>query len=123
MTILDTNVLSEVMAPSPADAPLVWIERRRAVDPVFITSITVAEILYGVEILPAGKRRERLNAETQAMFAQDFGGQILFFDEQAARDFAKIASSRGKFGRPIADFACQNAAISAVQWAALATRY
>ena len=122
MTILDTNVLSEVMAPSPADAPLVWIERRRAVDPVFITSITVAEILYGVEILPAGKRRERLNAEAEAMFAQDFGGQILFFDEQAARAFAQIASSRRKLGRPIAEFDAQIAAIASVHGAALATR-
>ena len=104
MTILDTNVLVEVMAPSPAHAPLVWIERRRAVDPVFITAITVAEILYGIEILPAGKRRERLNAEAQAMFAQDFGGQILFFDDQASPAFAQIASSRRKLGRPIAEF-------------------
>ncbi len=122
MTILDTNVLLEIMAPSPADAPLVWIERRRAVDPVFITSITVAEILYGIEILPAGKRRERLNAETEAMFAQDFGGQILFFDEQAARAFAQIASSRRKLGRPIAEFDAQIAAIAAAHGAALATR-
>ena len=122
MTILDTNVLLEIMAPSPADAPLVWIERRRAVDPVFITSITVAEILYGIEILPAGKRRARLNAEAEAMFAQDFAGQILFFDEQAARAFAQIASSRRKLGRPIAEFDAQIAAIAAAHGAALATR-
>jgi len=92
------------------------------VDPVFITSITVAEILYGVEILPAGKRRERLNAETEAMFAQDFGGQILFFDEQAARAFAQIASARRKLGRPIAELDAQIAAIASVHGAALATR-
>jgi toxin FitB len=122
VTILDTNVLSEVMGTSPSEAALVWIARRQLADELFITSITVGEILYGIELLPAGKRRERLNAEAEAMFAQDFSGQILAFDEQAARAFAKIASSRRKIGRPIAEFDAQIAAIATLHGAALATR-
>lgn len=62
-----------------------------------------------------------MNAEAEAMFAQNFGGQILFFDEQAARAFAKIASSRRKLGRPIAEFDAQIAAIAFVHGAALAS--
>jgi toxin FitB len=122
MTILDTNVLSEVMAPAPANAPLLWIERRRAVDQVFITSITVAEILYGVELLPAGKRHDKLKSEAEEMFAQDFAGNILSFDERAAREFALIASSRRTIGRPITEFDAQIAAIASVHSASLATR-
>ena len=122
MTILDTNVLSEVMATSPSEAALVWIARRQLADELFITSITVGEILYGIELLPAGKRREKLNAEAEAMFAQDFSGQILVFDEQAARAFAKIASSRRKIGRPIGEFDAQIAAVASLHGAALATR-
>ena len=103
------------MATSPSEAALIWIARRQLADELFITSITVGEILYGIELLPAGKRRE-------AMFAQDFSGQILVFDEQAARAFAKIASSRRKIGRPIAEFDAQIAAIARVHGSALATR-
>jgi predicted nucleic acid-binding protein len=122
VTVLDTNVVSEIMASSPSGAALAWIKKRRAADDLFITTITIAEILYGIELLPAGKRREGLNSEAEAMFAQDFAGRILEFNEQAARHFARIASSRRKAGRPIAEFDAQIAAIAHVNEAVLATR-
>ncbi|MBO0911686.1 MAG: type II toxin-antitoxin system VapC family toxin [Acidobacteria bacterium] len=121
MTILDTNVVSETMASSPSRAVLSWIARRRAADELFTTAITVAEILYGIELLPHGKKRNKLNSEAEAMFAEDFAGRILQFDEQAARVFAHIASSRRKSGRPIAAFDAQIAAIADVRGAAVAT--
>ena len=122
MTIIDTNVVSEMMASSPSDAVLAWIGKARMADDLFITTITVAEIFYGVELLPAGKRRDKLNSEAEATFRQDFGGRILEFDEMAARQFAQIASSRRKAGRPIAEFDAQIAAIAHVHGAVLATR-
>jgi toxin FitB len=122
VTILDTNVVSEVMASSPSSAALAWIAKRRVADDLFITTITVAEVLYGIELIPAGKRREKLNSEAEAMFAQDFAGRILEFNEQAARRFAKVASSRRKAGRPIAEFDAQIASIAHVYGAVLATR-
>ena len=122
MTILDTNVLSEVMAASPSAVALAWISNRRLVDPLFISTITVAEILYGIEILAPGKRREKLSAEAEAMFAEDFAGRILVFDEQAARSFSQIAAERRRRGRPIAEFDAQIAAIAHVHGASLATR-
>ena len=122
MTILDTNVLSEIMATSPSAAALKWIKNRRLADRVVITSITVAEILYGIELLASGKRRDKLSAEAEAMFAEDFGADVLMFDEQAARSFARIAANRRKAGRPIAEMDAQIAAIAHVHGATLATR-
>ena len=122
MTILDTNVISEVMATAPFEAALKWISKRRAVDELFITTISIAEVLYGIELLAPGKRRDKLSAEAKAMFAEDFADKILVFDEHAARSFSQIAAQRRKRGRPIAEFDAQIAAISQVHSAALATR-
>lgn len=122
MTILDTNVVSEVMLSSPAAAVVAWFSRVRAVDEMFLTTITVAEILYGVELLPVGKRRENLKRDAEAMFTEDYSGHILSFDERAGRAFATIASSRRKVGRPMAEFDAQIAAIASVHGAVLATR-
>lgn len=122
VTILDTNVLSEMMSSSPSNAPLAWIAKARMADKLFITTITVAEILYGVELLPPGRRRDKLNSEAEATFRLDFGGRILEFDEMAARQFAQIAATRRKAGRPIAEFDAQIAAIARVHGAIVATR-
>jgi toxin FitB len=122
MTVLDTNVVSEVMHSSPSSAVLAWFSRMRAVDELFLTTITIAEILYGIELLPIGKRRDSLKSDAEAMFTQDYSARIVAFDEAAARAFAKIASSRRKSGRPIAEFDAQIAAIVSVHSATLATR-
>ncbi len=71
---------------------------------VFITTITQAEVLYGVEVLPAGKRRTRLQAAMEELFSADFEGRILPFDEESARLFAKIVGGREAMGRPISQF-------------------
>jgi predicted nucleic acid-binding protein len=122
VTILDTNVLSEIMAPSPSTAALRWIKNQRLADKVVITSITVAEIMYGIELLAAGRRRDKLGAEAETMFAEDFAGDILTFDEQAARSFSRIAANRRKQERPLAEMDAQIAAIAHVHGALLATR-
>lgn len=122
MTILDTNVVSELMASSPAAAVLDWIERLRTADELFLTAVTVAEILYGVELLPKGKRRDKLTLDAEAMFAEDYSGRVLVFDEAAAHSFAQIAVSRRRIGRPIAELDAQIAAIASVHDATLATR-
>jgi len=85
---------------------------------LFTTTISIAEILYGLELLPGGKLR--LSAE--AMFARLFTGRVLIFDEAAARAFLSIAVERPLRGRPITMFDAQIAAIARVHGAALATR-
>lgn len=121
MLILDTNVISEVMQSTPSPRVMEWWSQYRAAE-LFTSTITLAEILYGIELLPKGKRHDRLLSEAEAMFAQDFSGRILPFDEDAARAFPEIAAGRRSQGRPIAEFDAQIAAIARSRNAALATR-
>jgi predicted nucleic acid-binding protein len=120
--ILDTNVLSELMTPAPAPKVVSWVANQRSLDTVFVSTITVAEILYGIALLPAGKRRDKLEFEAEAMFSEDFAGRILSFEEESARAFSRIASRQRKRGAHMADFDAQIAAIAQVHGAALATR-
>jgi toxin FitB len=121
MLILDTNVISEIMQPSPSPRVLDWWLQQQTGE-LFTSTVSEAEILYGIELLPKGKRRDRLLAEAEAMFNEDFAGRILPFDEEAARAFAEIAAARRTQGRPIAEFDAQIAAIARTHRAALATR-
>ena len=109
------------MKPSPTPAVTAWVSTQAA-DELFTTCITIAEILYGVELLPEGKRRDQLQEQAEATFAQDFAGQILSFDETSARWFAAIAASRRGQGRPIGTADAQIAAIVRSHNAVLATR-
>jgi toxin FitB len=121
MIVLDTNVLSESLRPAPAESVLRWLAGQ---DPlaIFTTAITQAELLYGVELLPAGKRRSRLSSAIEKMFADEFPRRILAFDEEAARAFPKLTARRGALGRPISQFDAMIASICLSHGAVLATR-
>ena len=121
MIILDTNVISELMRPEPSSVVTAWVAKR-PVQELFTTSITEAEIFYGIELLTKGKRREALRAAAEAMFAEDFRGRIFAFGSEAARAFSKIAAHRRQLGKPISNADAQVAAIARVQKARLATR-
>lgn len=121
MIVLDTNVLSELMRATPDPQVEHWIARRPA-SSLFVTTITQAEILYGVALLPSGKRRDRLRVAVDGLFEQDFAERLLPFDEAAAREFADIASGRKRRGSPISQFDAQIAAIAKSRGAELATR-
>ena len=110
MIVLDTNVVSELMKPAPAYAVAAWIGARPT-QSLYTTSITQAEILHGVMLLPDGKRREALEAAAHAMFREDFAGRILAFGADAALPYAQIAVDRRAAGRPISQFDAQIAAI------------
>jgi predicted nucleic acid-binding protein len=121
MIILDTNVLSELMRPKPSAQVVSWVEEQPAAE-LFTTSITEAEIFYGIELLAKGKRREGLLAAADAMFDEDFTGRILDFDSDAARVFSRIATRRRALGQPISHPDAQIAAIAQLRSALLATR-
>jgi len=121
MIILDTNVLSELMRPRPLPRVAAWVAKQPASE-LFTTSITEAEVFYGIELLTRGKRREGLLAAAEAMFAEDFAGRVFGFDSEAARAFSRIAAGRRSLGRPISQADAQIAAIAQVQSAKLATR-
>lgn len=121
MIILDTNVLSELMRSQPNEIVLRWIGTHKATE-LFITALTQAEILYGLELLPQGKRKTALKQAAQSMFDLDFARRIISFDSDAARQFVIIAAKRKKLGRPISQVDAQIAALASAYNAMLATR-
>jgi toxin FitB len=120
--IADTNVVSELMLPVPSERVRTWITEQRVQDEVWLTAVNVAEIVYGIELLPKGKRRDDLLLAAEAMLATEFVDRILPFDEPAARAFGEIAAARRLLGRPISEFDAQIASIARTNDATLATR-
>lgn len=121
MIVLDTNVVSELMRPNPSSKVVDWVAAQ-AVPRLFISTVSEAELRYGVQILPAGERRTRLLNEVEGMLAEDFAGRILPFDSAAAHAYALIAAARRAVGRPINHADCQIAAIARCRGASVATR-
>lgn len=121
MIVLDTTVLSELMRGAPADAVTRWFAGQPAAA-LYTTAITECEILLGIQLLPAGKRRRALESAAAAMFQEDFAGRVLPFARDAARRYADIAAARQRAGHPIAAFDAQIAAITQAAGATLATR-
>lgn len=121
MIVLDTNILSELIRKSPAPSVVAWL---KGLEPAiaFTTTVTEAEMLYGVRILPVGERRATLERALMSMFAEDFERRVLPFDGAAADRYADIASLRRAAGRPISQFDAQIAAIALSRGATLATR-
>ncbi|HSS89874.1 MAG TPA: type II toxin-antitoxin system VapC family toxin [Streptosporangiaceae bacterium] len=120
MIVADTNVVSELMRPSPSPALRTWVNRQAAGD-LYTTAITVAEIRYGLERLPGGRREDRLQAAADEVFAA-FSEFVLPFDAGAAVQYARISRQRDEAGLPISGFDAQIAAICRARGAALATR-
>jgi predicted nucleic acid-binding protein len=119
--VLDTNVLSEMMRPTPDANVAAWMSARPATS-LFTTTVTQAEILYGLQLLSSAKRRSQLEAAVSQMFATDFAGRVLPFDQAAAQLYAQIAAARRRAGRPITQFDAQIAAIARSRDAKVATR-
>lgn len=121
MIVLDTNVLSEILAPNPSPNVLAWLAAQPAAA-VFTTAVTEAEILYGLALLPDGRRRQALEAAVRPIFSEDLAGRVLAFDREAAASYAAIAARRRALGRPISQFDAQIAAIAVSRGASIATR-
>ena len=121
MFVIDTNVASELMRPEPAPTVAAWIAERDA-EELYLTAVSEAELLFGIAIMPAGRRRDMLEASMNRWLDQGFGERILPFDSAAARAYAEVASDRRRAGRPIGEADCQIAAISRSRGAVLVTR-
>ncbi|MFG0379354.1 type II toxin-antitoxin system VapC family toxin [Pseudomonas sp. zbq_18] len=121
MILLDTNVLSELMRAKPDPRVLAWVDAQPASELV-ICSITVAEILYGIARMPDGKRKQGLLDLASAMFDEDFAGNILPFDADAAVHYAELAAASEARGRAVEMADVQVAAIGRLHDAVIATR-
>jgi toxin FitB len=89
MILLDTNILSEVMKPSPNPSVKAWLNNQVS-ETLYISSVTLAEMLFGIAALPAGKRKDML-AQVFDGLLKLFENRILSFDTEAARHYAKLA--------------------------------
>ena len=120
MIILDTNIISEFMKPNPDEKVWSWADTldRQA---IVTTAITSAEILFGINIMPSGKRQAQLLKALEALLVEDIA-EILPFDQAAAEAYAILSVDLRNKGRPVGEYNCMIAAIATVYDAKLATR-
>ncbi len=121
MLMLDTNMLSEMMAARPTPKVASWILERPS-EELFTAAVCQAEILSGIAILPNGRRRAELEQAAHAMFSDDFRGRVLGFDTEAAAAYAELFAARRKAGRPAGTIDLMLAAIAQVRGASIVTR-
>ena len=89
MILLDTNVVSEVMKPEPYPAVRNWLNEQAA-ETLYVSSVTAAELMFGVSALSKGKRKDKLTAALDGVL-ELFADRILPFDISAARRYAVLA--------------------------------
>jgi toxin FitB len=118
--VADTNVVSELMRAEPSPAVRTWVLARGHHE-LRITAITVAEILYGIERLPSGRRKDTLRQAAVDVFSR-FTEDVLPFDAAAATVYPEIVDQRDRQGTPISGYDAQIAAICQANDASLATR-
>ena len=121
MIILDTNVISELLRPAPEPKVEHWLSAQEGLN-VYLTSISEAELRFGLAIMGNGKHRAALVDAVDRILREDLAGRILPFDSDAAQSYATIAASRRAAGRPIAQADCQIASIADTRGATVATR-
>lgn len=97
MIVLDTNVISEAMKPAPHPAVRAWLDKQPA-ETLYLTTITLAEMLFGIRTLPAGQRKENLTVALDGLITL-FKGRILTFDLEAAKHYANLAATAKSAGR------------------------
>lgn len=121
MIVLDTNVVSEIWRPTPHEGVIAWLDAQPS-DTTFLCTPVLAELRYGLELLHASARRERLRAQIDTIENEVFRDRILAFDAAAAVRFGVLASKRIRAGRRMETVDALIAAIALSHNAALATR-
>ena len=120
MILLDTNVVSEAIKPEPHPSVVAWLDAQAA-ETLFISSITVAELLFGIGALPDGKRKDMLAARIDGLLDQ-FTGRVADFDTPAARRYADLAVKVRAAGKGFPTPDGYIAAIAAAHGFAVASR-
>jgi predicted nucleic acid-binding protein len=121
MIIIDTNVISEVMRERPSGHVISWLNGQNAVS-LFITTVTVGEVLYGLSMMPQGRRLDHLRMTFEGYLRRGFGQRVLAYDEASARAYADVMAIRRRSGRPLDVADGQIAAIARMHGYAIATR-
>jgi predicted nucleic acid-binding protein len=121
MFILDTNVLSTVIATQRAPTVATWMLAQPS-NLLFTASVCEAEILAGIAVMPHGRGRETLETAARAMFEDDFADRVLPFDREAASAYGDLFAARRRLGRPSSTADLMIASIARAKAASVVTR-
>ncbi len=121
MILVDTNVVSEVMRIAPSETVVEWLNNQKS-SSLYISTVTIGEIEYGLRILPVGKRRLQLKERFEQFVSLAFALRILAYDEAAARTYGEVMGLRKEMGRPMSVPDGQIAAIAKAHGHKIATR-
>jgi predicted nucleic acid-binding protein len=119
--LLDINILSELMRGAPNPHVVAWLDQQNPAH-LYISAITVAEILYGIARLPEGQRKQKLAIAAVAMFQEDFKNRICGFDQFSAEFYADLVNQRVCRGLAISQSDAQIASIALCQQMTVVTR-
>jgi toxin FitB len=119
--ILDTNVISEPLRPRPGAGVVAWLDAQ-AVETLYLTTIGLAEVRYGIACLPKGARRQKLHDRFEGEFLPLFRGRTLAFDEPATVVYATLRTQARAQGRAIGDLDALIASIASAKGFTVATR-
>ncbi len=121
MIILDTNVVSEPLSKAPDPRVTQWIDAQ-AIESLFLSAITVAELRFGVALLPPGKRRDALGSKLEMDILPLFAERVLPFDMPATKAYANLLANARKLGSAIGKCDAFIAATAAANRMTIATR-
>jgi len=119
--ILDTNIISETMRTKPATEVLEWLDQQAPIE-LFVTSISIGEIHFGLACLDEGRRKADLHARFQQFLERGFEGRVLDYSAKCARQYGTLMAQRRSVGRPLSAPDGQIAATSLAHGASVATR-
>ncbi|CAM3019800.1 VapC toxin family PIN domain ribonuclease [Komagataeibacter xylinus] len=100
MILLDTNVISEPWKPVPEPRVLIWIDEQ-AIETLFLSAVTVAELRFGIGAMPTGRRRSVLHERLEQEVLPLFAGRVLSFDLAASQAYAELMVRARSEGRAI----------------------
>ena len=121
MIILDTNIISEPFKPKPNPAVMAWLDAQEP-ETLYITAISMAEMLAGLHKMPEGRRRADLQQLVENKIQSVFENRILAFNMQAVKVFGRVNADACAVGNPIAFADCAIASIASAHGFILATR-
>jgi predicted nucleic acid-binding protein len=121
MILLDTNVISEPLKPRPDARMMAWIDRQ-TLETLHICTISLAELRFGIAIMPEGKRQESLRQRLEERIVPMFDGRILAFDAAPASVYARLRARARAAGKAIDAVDSFIAAIAFARGFAVATR-
>lgn len=121
MILIDTNVISELWKPTPDSRVVAWVDAQ-AVETLYLSAITVAEIRYGLSVLPEGKRRAVLQHRLETDVLPAFQGRVLPFDLAASKAYAELMAKARAHGKAIGTSDGYIAATAAASSLIVATR-